>query len=188
MQAVAALGRKHTTLGNKFARNPSVSFKESSFIYRKRCPCRVNSAPNPISDGISNDLSILKNKLKISDLTHEEIADLELDELDAAQEQVLAWMLFKSAEEQQQDLDELIDYDEFDEEEYEGLFEEMEQLVAGSLAAAQNMKVGDKIYGRIYAIHDDGAYVELPDIKGYGFVPVFQCSTAKLKTVRYAHA
>ncbi|KAL6757385.1 plastid/chloroplast ribosomal protein S1 [Haematococcus lacustris] len=108
----------------------------------------------------------------------EETADLELSELDAAQEQLLSWMMFTEEAQQEEELDEMVDYDEFGDEEYAELFEEVDQMVD---AEQQMLKVGDKVKGVVYAVDDDGAYVEIGD-KASGFVPLEECSFAKLKT------
>jgi hypothetical protein len=107
--------------------------------------------------------------------------ELELAELDDAQEQLLKWMLFNDEETQEEDMDEMVDYDEFGDEEYEELFEELEELYD---AAEVELKIGDKIVGTVYEVDEDGAYVEIGE-KSSGFVPLTECSFAKLKTVRW---
>ena len=109
--------------------------------------------------------------------------ELEVEELDAAQEQLLSWMML-GEEEQEEDLDEMVDYDEFGDEEYEELYEELEELID---AADVELKVGDKVVGTIYEVDEDGAYVEIGQ-KCSGFVPLTECSFARLKTVRICHA
>ncbi len=104
---------------------------------------------------------------------------LELEELDAAQEQLLKWAMFASEAEQDEELDEMVDYDEFADDEYEELFEELEELYE---AADVELKVGDRVVGSIYEVDEDGAYIEIGE-KASGFVPVSECSFAKLKTV-----
>lgn len=103
--------------------------------------------------------------------------DLEIEELDVAQEQMLKWMALGD-EEQNDDLDEMVDYDEFGDEEYEEIFDEVEQLYDG---ADIELKVGDKVVGTVYEIDEDGAYVEIGQ-KCSGFVPLTECSFARLKT------
>ncbi len=105
--------------------------------------------------------------------------ELEVEELDAAQEQLLSWMML-GEEEQEEDLDEMVDYDEFGDEEYEELYEELEELFE---AADVELKVGDKVVGNVYEVDEDGAYVEIGQ-KYSGFVPLSECSFARLKTVR----
>ena len=105
--------------------------------------------------------------------------ELELAELDDAQEQLLKWMMFTDEEAQEEDMDEMIDYDEFGDEEYEELYEELEELYD---AAGVELKVGDKVVGTVYEVDEDGAYVEIGE-KSSGFVPLSECSFAKLKTV-----
>jgi small subunit ribosomal protein S1 len=104
--------------------------------------------------------------------------ELELEELDSAQEHLLNWMM-RSEEEQEQDLDEMVDYDEFGDEEYEEMFEEVQELLETSDA---ELKVGDKVVGAVYEVDEDGAYVEIGQ-KYSGFVPLSECSFARLKTV-----
>lgn len=107
-----------------------------------------------------------------------ELEELEMLELDAAQEQLLSWMIHTDEASQEADLDEMVDYDEFGDEEYEELMEEVEQALD---AADTNLQVGDKVFGLIYEVDDDGAYVEIGE-KGSGFIPLSECSIAKLKT------
>ncbi|GFH29480.1 ribosomal protein S1 homologue [Haematococcus lacustris] len=87
-------------------------------------------------------------------------------------------MMFTEEAQQEEELDEMVDYDEFGDEEYAELFEEVDQMVD---AEQQMLKVGDKVKGVVYAVDDDGAYVEIGD-KASGFVPLEECSFAKLKT------
>lgn len=105
--------------------------------------------------------------------------ELEVEELDAAQEQLLSWMML-GEEEQEEDLDEMVDYDEFGDEEYEELYDELEELIE---AADVELKIGDKVVGNVYEVDEDGAYVEIGQ-KHSGFVPLSECSFARLKTVR----
>lgn len=105
-------------------------------------------------------------------------AELEVEELDSAQEQLLSWMMLDE-EVQEQDLDEMVDYDEFGDEEYADLFEEVEELLE---AADVELKVGDMVMGTIYEVDEDGAYIEIGQ-KYSGFVPLSECSFARLKTV-----
>jgi ribosomal protein S1 len=73
----------------------------------------------------------------------------------------------------------MVDYDEFGDEEYEELYEELEELVE---AADVELQVGDKVVGSVYEVDEDGAYVEIGQ-KYSGFVPLSECSFARLKTV-----
>eukprot|EP00798_Chlamydomonas_sp_ICE-L_P004537 gene4537-14706_t len=111
------------------------------------------------------------------DVTEEEAKELELDDLDAAQEQLLHWALFDE-ESQQDDIDEMVDYAKFGDEEYEELFEDLDELYND---AATEIKIGDKLLGTVYEIDDDGAYVEIGQ-KASGFVPISECAFTKLKT------
>jgi hypothetical protein len=120
------------------------------------------------------------NPSNLLPVDEEQLAQLELAELDSAQEQLLAWMLTSDEEQQEADLDEMVDYDEFADDEYEALFEEVEQLVD---SRDLELKVGDKVVGTVYEVDEDGAYVEIGE-KASGFVPLAECSFAKLKTVR----
>jgi hypothetical protein len=114
------------------------------------------------------------------------VADPELEqslavhELDAAQEDLLKWMLFLDSDQQEKDLDEMEDLEEVGDEEYAELYDEVETLLEESEAS---FKVGDKVYGTVYEVDDDGAYVEI-GAKSAGFVPLIECSLGKLKTVR----
>mmetsp|Transcript_30144 Transcript_30144/g.66828 ORF Transcript_30144/g.66828 Transcript_30144/m.66828 type:complete len:438 (-) Transcript_30144:933-2246(-) len=103
--------------------------------------------------------------------------ELELEELDREQEKLLNWM-YLPEDAQEEDLDEMIDYDEMGDEEYADLYQEVEQLYD---AADVELKVGDKVVGTVYEVDEDGAYVEIGE-KASGFVPLTECSFAKLKT------
>lgn len=108
-----------------------------------------------------------------------DIQELELEELDSAQEQVLSWLVSHTEAEQEEDLDEMVDYDEFGDEEYEDLVEEVERLVHTS---GTPLSIGDRVVGTVYEVDDEGAYVDIGQ-KASGFVPLAECSFAKLKTV-----
>ena len=81
-----------------------------------------------------------------------------------------------------QDVDEMIDYGEFGDEEYEdlALLEEVEQAME---AAHVEIKLGDRVVGMVYDIDEEGANVEIGQ-KYSGFVPLSECSFARLRTVR----
>lgn len=104
---------------------------------------------------------------------------LVLQELDEAQENLLKWMLFLDSDAQEADLDEMEDLEEIGDEEYEELYDEVETMLDESEAS---FRVGDKVYGTVYEVDDDGAYVEI-GAKSAGFVPLSECSLGKLKTV-----
>ncbi|KAG1679620.1 hypothetical protein FOA52_006137 [Chlamydomonas sp. UWO 241] len=106
-----------------------------------------------------------------------EVAALELEELDAAQEQLLSWMM-KGEEEQEEDLDEMVDYDEFGDDEYADMYAEVEEMVE---EADVQLKVGDTVMAKIYEVDEEGAYCEVGS-KYSGFVPLSECSFVKLKT------
>ena len=106
--------------------------------------------------------------------------ELSVHELDEQQEQLLKWMLFLDSEQQEADLDQDPDLEEVGDEEYAELYDEVEVMLEESEAS---FKVGDKVYGTVYEVDDDGAYVEI-GAKMAGFVPLVECSLGKLKTVR----
>jgi small subunit ribosomal protein S1 len=110
-----------------------------------------------------------------------EVEDLEqeVDELDASQEELIKWMLFLDTDAQEADLDEMVDYEEYADDEYEQLFEDVEDIMARE---DYDFKVGDKVMGTVYEVDENGAYVEI-GAKTAGFVPLMECSLAKLKTV-----
>lgn len=110
----------------------------------------------------------------------DEMDNAELAELDAAQEDLLKWMLYVPEDAQDSDLDEMVDYDEFADDEYEEVWEEVEGMLE---ECEYEFKIGDKVMGTIYECDEDGAYVEI-GAKTAGFVPLAECSLAKLKTVR----
>lgn len=122
--------------------------------------------------------AVLPLRRSLPEVDPELARELEVEELDAAQEQLLSWMML-GEEEQEEDLDEMVDYDEFGDEEYEELYEELEELVE---AADVELQVGDKVVGTVYEVDEDGAYVEIGQ-KYSGFVPLSECSFARLKTV-----
>ncbi|PNH05145.1 30S ribosomal protein S1 A [Tetrabaena socialis] len=105
------------------------------------------------------------------------VEELELQELDQAQEHLLKWMMLDEVT-QEQDLDEMIDYDEFGDEEYADMHEEVEEMLE---AVDYDFKVGDKVTGTVIELDDDGAYVEI-GAKAIAFCPVTECSFARLKT------
>lgn len=76
------------------------------------------------SDVILQDSEQQSNRLQKAQpcsLCHHVCVDLE--ELDDAQEQLLKWMLYTDEEAQEEDLDEMVDYDELGAEEYEDIME-----------------------------------------------------------------
>jgi hypothetical protein len=109
-----------------------------------------------------------------------ELEHLAVAQLDEAQENLLKWMLFLDADAQEADLDEMVDQEDVGDEEYADLYDEVEGMLEESEAS---FKVGDKVYGTVYEVDDDGAYVEI-GAKTAGFVPLVECSLGKLKTVR----
>jgi small subunit ribosomal protein S1 len=108
----------------------------------------------------------------------------ELLKLDVAQEQLLNWMLNKTEAEQEADLDEMVDYDEFADDEYEDMFDEVEEMLEET---DYEFKVGDKIMGTVIEVDEDGAYVEI-GAKATAFCPITECSFAKLKSVSTTNA
>jgi small subunit ribosomal protein S1 len=83
-------------------------------------------------------------------------------------------------ETQEEDMDEMVDYDEFGDEEYADMYEEVEEMLE---AVDYDFKVGDKVSGTVIEVDDDGAYVEI-GAKAIAFCPITECSFARLKTVR----
>ncbi|KAG2486232.1 hypothetical protein HYH03_015057 [Edaphochlamys debaryana] len=113
----------------------------------------------------------------ILDVDPAQAEEIELQELDAAQEDLLKWMMLDE-ETQEEDLDEMVDYDEFDDEEYADMHEEVEEMLE---AVDYDFKVGDKVSGTVIEVDDDGAYIEI-GAKAIAFCPVTECSFARLKT------
>lgn len=107
------------------------------------------------------------------------VEELELQALDDAQEQLLKWMLTKTDEEQDADLDEMVDYDEFGDDEYADMQEEVQAMID---EVDYEFKVGDKVLGTVIDIDEDGAYIEI-GAKATAFCPITECSFARLKTV-----
>lgn len=108
-----------------------------------------------------------------------ELKELELQHLDAAQEDLLKWMLYVDEDAQEEDLDEMVDFEDLGDEEYEEIWEEVEDMLESN---DYDFKCGDKVLGFVHEVDDDGAYVEI-GAKAAGFVPLSECSLAKLKTV-----
>jgi hypothetical protein len=104
---------------------------------------------------------------------------LTLQQLDDAQENLLKWMLFLDSDAQEADLDEAVDQEDVGDEEFEELYDEVEAMLEETEAS---FKVGDKVYGTVYEVDEDGASVEI-GAKTAGFVPLVECSLGKLKTV-----
>eukprot|EP00798_Chlamydomonas_sp_ICE-L_P009722 gene9722-7593_t len=135
----------------------------------------LEGAPIPTPEATAEGLE--PRRVSKWDVDADEAKELELDDLDAAQENLLHWALF-DAESQDDGIDEMVDYGKFGDEEYEELFEDLDELYD---AAAQEVKIGDKILGTVYEIDDDGAYVEIGQ-KASGFVPISEVAFTKLKT------
>lgn len=161
---------------------PSSSRRPVAAPLRSRVMTRVAAVEKATSSPDPNELATTaSSKAPLRSLNPAELAEMELAELDSTQEQLLAWMMFTDEKQKEEDLDEMVDYDEFGDEEYEELFEEVEELIE---ARDEELKVGDKVMGTVYEVDDDGAYVEIGQ-KASGFVPLAECSFAKLKTVGY---
>ncbi|KAF8068441.1 PU1 [Scenedesmus sp. PABB004] len=107
--------------------------------------------------------------------------DYRIEELDAAQEELLSWMLFWDGAAQEKDLDEMQDYEELsDAVAFDEPFEqEVEELL--ETASETNLRPGQKVLGTVYEVDEDGAYVEI-GAKSAGFVPLAECSLARLKS------
>lgn len=110
---------------------------------------------------------------------NEALQEYELEDLDQSQEELLKWMLYLDKQEQQADLDEMVDYDEFGDEEFAEIAEDVEELME---EYTYSYKPGDKVVGTVYEVDEDGAYIEI-GAKSAGFVPLSECSMAKLKSV-----
>ncbi|KAJ9510236.1 hypothetical protein QJQ45_015719, partial [Haematococcus lacustris] len=172
-----ALGQRPRIAVPKSCNVPMVTVRRLTaarcrFVTRVAAIEEQTNAPEPSIPGSEDVLDSPEQPVA------EGLPDLELAELDAAQEQLLSWMMFTEEAQQEEELDEMVDYDEFVDDEYAELFEEVEQMVDGEQL---ELKVGDKVKGVVYAVDGDGAYVEIGD-KASGFVPLEECSFAKLKT------
>ena len=100
-------------------------------------------------------------------------------ELDEAQENLLKWMLYLDSDEQAADLDEMVDAEDVGDEEFADIYDEVEGMLDEGEAS---FKVGDKVYGTVYEVDEDGAYVEI-GAKTAGFVPLVECSLGRVKSV-----
>lgn len=109
---------------------------------------------------------------------NEALQEYELEDLDQSQEELLKWMLYLDKQEQQADLDEMVDYDEFGDEEFAEIAEDVEEMIEEN---TYSYKPGDKVVGTVYEVDEDGAYIEI-GAKSAGFVPLSECSMAKLKS------
>ena len=110
----------------------------------------------------------------------EQEQQLAVQELDMAQEGLLKWMLFLDSDAQAADLDEMEDPEEVGDEEFEGIYDDVEAMLE---EGESSFRVGDKVYGTVYEVDEDGAYVEI-GAKTAGFVPLDECSLGKVKSVR----
>ena len=109
-------------------------------------------------------------------------AALRLESLDAAQEELLKWMLFVDEDEQERDLGEMVDYAEFSAAAGEDADEELQEQVEKMMEqSAVDLRMGDRVMGTVYEVDEDGAYVEV-GAKTAGFVPLSERSLAKLKS------
>ncbi|KXZ50020.1 hypothetical protein GPECTOR_18g173 [Gonium pectorale] len=72
----------------------------------------------------------------------------------------------------------MIDYDEFGDEEYADMYEEMEAMLE---ATDYTLSVGDRVWGTVVDVDDEGAYVEI-GAKALAFCPLTECGFARLKT------
>lgn len=108
--------------------------------------------------------------------------DYKIEELDAAQEELLSWMLFWDNAAQEKDLDEMQDYEELTDNIAED--PELEQEIEAMIdkASEVSLRPGEKVIGTVYEVDEDGAYVEI-GAKSAGFVPLSECSLARLKSV-----
>lgn len=104
-----------------------------------------------------------------------------IEELDAAQEELLSWMLFWDNAAQDKDLDEMQDYEELTDNipEDPQLEQEVEEML--EKASEVSLRPGEKVTGTVYEVDEDGAYVEI-GAKSAGFVPLAECSLARLKS------
>lgn len=107
--------------------------------------------------------------------------DYKIEELDAAQEELLSWMLFWDNAAQEKDLDEMQDYEELTDNIAED--PELEQEIEAMIDKASeiSLRPGEKVIGTVYEVDEDGAYVEI-GAKSAGFVPLSECSLARLKS------
>jgi hypothetical protein len=116
-----------------------------------------------------------------SSLQPVDVEQLEIAELDAAQEQLLKWMLFVDGDQQERELEAEEGVEDPNDAEHAEIFDDVEEMLEEGIAAS--FKVGDKVLGTVYEVDDDGAYVEI-GAKSAGFVPLVECALGRLKSVR----
>ena len=109
---------------------------------------------------------------------------LAVHSLDEAQEGLLKWMLFLDSDQQEADLEAGEGPEDPGDEEYADIFDDVEAILE---EGEVTFKVGETVYGTVYEVDDDGAYVEI-GAKAAGFVPTVECSLGRVKSVRHLGA
>eukprot|EP00882_Tetradesmus_deserticola_P032810 GHRQ01037402.1.p1 GENE.GHRQ01037402.1~~GHRQ01037402.1.p1 ORF type:complete len:187 (-),score=51.90 GHRQ01037402.1:140-700(-) len=171
---MALLSRRHLLCG---ARTTSTPVLRSSLPNRRHIG-RVAA----IEEQETTYQPELSNAAVSSPQPDEVEKNYKIEELDAAQEELLSWMLFWDGAAQEKDLDEMQDYEEVaDQAQFDEAFElEVEDMLEA--ASETSLRPGQKVLGTVYEVDEDGAYVEI-GAKSAGFVPLSECSLARLKSV-----
>lgn len=144
---------------------------------------RVAAIEQPLDSAYSEPESSALSELSSGDAAVDE--GVQLQQLDEAQEGLLKWMLFLDGEDQAADLEADLDADEVadrPDDEFAAILDEVEGLLE---EGEGSFKPGDKVFGTVYEVDEDGAYVEIGS-KTAGFVPLVECSLGRLKSVRGA--
>eukprot|EP00882_Tetradesmus_deserticola_P000457 GHRQ01000502.1.p1 GENE.GHRQ01000502.1~~GHRQ01000502.1.p1 ORF type:complete len:466 (+),score=198.13 GHRQ01000502.1:58-1398(+) len=170
---MALLSRRHLLCG---ARTTSTPVLRSSLPNRRHIG-RVAA----IEEQETTYQPELSNAAVSSPQPDEVEKNYKIEELDAAQEELLSWMLFWDGAAQEKDLDEMQDYEEVaDQAQFDEAFElEVEDMLEA--ASETSLRPGQKVLGTVYEVDEDGAYVEI-GAKSAGFVPLSECSLARLKS------
>lgn len=172
---MALLSRRHLVCG---ARTTSTAPALRSCVPSRRHIGRV-AAVEEQETAFEPELSNAAVGVPATDVPEK---NYKIEELDAAQEELLSWMLFWDGAAQEKDLDEMQDYEELsDQAQFDEAFElEVEDML--ETASETNLRPGQKVLGTVYEVDEDGAYVEI-GAKSAGFVPLSECSLARLKSV-----
>eukprot|EP00878_Enallax_costatus_P000802 GHUV01000926.1.p1 GENE.GHUV01000926.1~~GHUV01000926.1.p1 ORF type:complete len:441 (+),score=133.51 GHUV01000926.1:111-1433(+) len=171
---MALLTRSRLTCG---ARNAVVASVPRSKLPIRRHIGRVAAIEEPETASqpeLSSAVSVPENVVPKK--------NYKVEELDAAQEELLSWMLFWDNATQDKDLDEMQDYEELTDNMPEDpqLEQEVEAMIDAH-ASDVNLRPGQVVVGTVYEVDEDGAYVEI-GAKSAGFVPLSECSLARLKS------
>jgi hypothetical protein len=124
---------KGGALGSRLAQHRTVASRRTLPVsvrhIRKVAAVEEQDTAAAASGGLANAPAAVQHSPEEQALALAAAAEeARLAELDETQEELLSWMLFESAEGQAADLDRDIDYDDFGDEEYADIFEEVRPM------------------------------------------------------------